>query len=137
MPAPMGTFHPNGRFAAPRSYWRGITFDITGYNITNFDNVYFWHKVTDPNEQWLIELDNRFWLWTSNRWTLDNIVTRFELTFLPFGTPVAQPFTLQLTLPSISTRPYLLFQFAGINFADYHNIDFPSPPSGYWSPPSL
>lgn len=137
MPIGTGTFHPNGKFAAPRSYWSGIIFDISGYTVHNATTFWYWRKITDPDETWTIVPDERFLTWSSNRWTLDHILTDFYLQTTPMGTPAAQPYTLQIVPSFVSLRPALLFQFNGINFGEYHFIPFPNQPQTYWLPKPL
>jgi hypothetical protein len=137
MPIGAGTFRPNARFAFPRSFHRGIVFDIAGYSVTHIANTYHWTKLTDPNEVWTIRLDPRYYIWSSNRWTLDFIVIDFFYEVAPDPTQHAQPFVLEDWVYAAKKSPYLLFKWADVDFGEFHHIDFPSAPPGYWSPPWL
>lgn len=134
MPLPMGSYVPGPRFAAPRSYWRGIRFNITGYVVTNVANVYFWTKIIDPNEVWTITLDNRFHMWNSNRWTLDFIITTFYYQIFPDPTRHDMPFELSFDYSPNNHSPYLSLRFDSTTFPDFHYFEFPPAPSGYWAP---
>lgn len=134
MPVGTGSFIPSGRFAFPRSYVRGIGFDIAGYVVTSSLNSYYWTKISDPNEVWTITVDPRFYPWSSNRWTLDHVVTDFYYTLAPDPTPHPQPYTLQWWTRDDNLSPYLLLQFAAVDFDEFHYVDLPAAPPTYWRP---
>jgi hypothetical protein len=134
MPIGTGSFIPSGRFSTTRSYFRGIGFDISGYTVLSTANAYYWQKISDPNEVWTIVVDERFWLWSSNHWTLDHIITDFYYTLYPSPTQNPQPYTLQPWLREENLSPYLLLQFAAVDFGEFHYVDFPAAPPGYWRP---
>jgi hypothetical protein len=137
MPIGAGSFVPSVKFAAPRSYWRGVVFNINPYTITNVDNVYTWTKTTDPNETWTVTFDSRFWFWNSNRWTLDFMVTDFYLQTTPGGTKFPQPYELRPHTRPSNASQYIEFRFFSLDFGVLHYRDFPAAPSGYWLPPGL
>jgi hypothetical protein len=137
MPTGTGTFVPNGKFACPRSYWRGIAHNIAGYTVANVGNVYTWTKNTDPNEVWTIGLDMRFYPWSSNRWTLDHIVTDFYYTIAPSPTQHPQPYTLYYFIRPGHPSPYIQIRFNNVDFGNLVYFDFPGAPGSYWLPPFL
>lgn len=130
-----GHFLPSAKFAFPRAYYRGIGFDIAGYTVTAADYSYRWVKVSDPFEIWTIAIDPRFYYWSSNRWTLDFVMTDFYYQIGGLPTRYPQPYTLQTWTHPNNLSPYLLFQFSNIDFGEFHWFDFPPAPPGYWRPP--
>lgn len=134
MPWPLGSYSPRAKFAFPRSYVRGILFNLDGYTIQHFDNAYLWTKISDPSETWRIELDERFYTWSSDRWTLDYVVTSFTLHACNICPIVDQPFTLRWWTHPANKSPYLMFRFADVAFTTYTPFDFPAAPAGYWRP---
>jgi len=127
------TYAKNPRFAAPRSYWRGV---LVGYGpsavVVLEDNVI---HVTEPIPGGVIEsfitLDPRFVPWSSNNWTLDHLFTD-QYTQINGGAPLYFHATIDLGLLSPDPRFGAGFFFDGatVNYP----IFFEPAPSTYWLP---
>lgn len=135
MPLALGNYIPNGKFRFPRSYIRGIGFSLSGYTITPTATGYMWVKNIDPSEHWYIDIDPRIYAWSSNVYSLDYVITRFQLQFLPFGVATDQPFTVQWWTRGANASQYLMFFYSYVTFPDFTFFDWPAAPPGYWRPP--
>jgi hypothetical protein len=130
------TFHPNGRYAFPRSYVYGINIGRYGDTITAVDNVYTIHAVPPDPSVAIFVVDNRFWLWTSNRWTLDHIVA--EAYVLVNNLPPKLPLDFTLSWVFDHTRHRAILQIEWfVTLPDFQYFALPAPPSNYWLPPPL
>lgn len=132
MPAPNGSYAPSPHFAAPRSYFQGIDFNLSGYIITQIDNVYFWDNPGAPFDHWRIEVDERVYDWSSNRYTLDFVIVHFDLFIPPSTNLPDQPFSLNPIWRSGHRLPYYEFRFNGIDFGVHNYLDFRLPSQPYW-----
>lgn len=123
---------PGEGFAFPRSYLEGLyvrhepgTFSWDGELLQFVVGV-------PPNALCKVWFDTRFVPWSSNRWTLDHVVTDATYTTIPGGLTFPLPFYLQWLKPPEKFRPYLLID---TTFGDvYSYVALPTAPSGYWRP---
>lgn len=134
MPAPGGTFFPNGRFTMPRSYVGAFVLNVTA-PVTQADNAIEFTDPLNPLVHFHIKIDRRFWDWSSNTWTLDHIVEESWYYVLPSPTTAPMPFSLSYFTYSTNAIPSLGFQPFGITFPDYHPFPLPTAPPDYWLPP--
>jgi len=134
VPIGTGVFTPRGQFAFPRSYVRGIVFNIAGYTVTDHGNHYSWNEIGGSVE-FFIFLDLRFRAWNSNRWTLDHVVTEFYHTLTPGGTQFPDDFSLFPFYHPTTHQPFLQFRFGTVDFGALVYFDFPAASPFYWFPP--
>lgn len=127
------TYAKNPRFAAPRSYWRGV---LVGYGpgatVTLTGNVIY---VIEPIvggviESW-ITLDPRFTPWSSNNWTLDHLFID-QYSRINGGAPLYFAATVDLGLLTPDPRFGAGFFYAGAT--NTYAVFFDPAPSGYWLP---
>jgi len=134
MPAPGGTFNPNGRFTMPRSYIAAFVLNVDA-PVTQTDNVIEFYDPFNPLVNFHIKIDGRFWDWSSNSWSLDWIIEESWYYVLPSPTTAVMPFTLAYRTFGSLVEPSLVFQPFGIDFIDYHIYTLPPAPPTYWMPP--
>lgn len=130
------TYFPGGRFAFTRSYIFGINIGRYGDTITNAFNVYTIHAVPPDPSVAIFVMDNRCWLWTSNRWTLDHVIE--EAYVLVGGVPPKIPLAFTLSYVFDHTRHRGILQLEWyVTLPDYQYFALPSAPSQYWLPKPL
>jgi len=130
-----GAFYPGGRFTFPRSYIGKVFNCSAGFLLTQsfnqftldfrptFGSIYHW------------TFDERFWLWTSNVWTLDHIITESYYMDPPYTTQVPLNFGLYWVRYAPSHVAQL--QFApNLSSASPLEATFPAPLPGYWARPT-
>jgi len=128
-----GFYLPSGEFTAPRSYYQGIVFDISGYVVFKSGDHYLWVYSLNPDIIFTIRLDPKIAAWNQNTWPLQNIVLDFYHVLSPTGTHTPDDFTLRLCPQDIKKGDYLLFQFGAVDFGEFHSFDFEASPSDYWT----
>lgn len=118
----------------PRSYVGAFVLNVTA-PITQTDNVIDFTDPANPLVHFHIKIDQRFWDWSSNNWTLDWIIEESYYYVLPSPVTAVMPFNLSYFTFGDDGIPSLGFQPFGIVFPDYHVYPLPQAPGGYWSPP--
>jgi hypothetical protein len=134
VPIGTGVFIPSGRFATPRSYIRGIVFNIAGYTV--FDDGDHWSWVENGGSAvFVIVPDPRFHAWSSNRWTYDHMFVEFYHTLVPGGTKFPDDYSLRPHTHPVSGERYIEFRFGTVDFGALVYMDMPPANLTYWFPP--
>jgi hypothetical protein len=83
---------PDAKFAFPRSYIQGIQIGIgDGWIIEETGNPFLAHYSIVGFDQFIrVTMDNRFYVWSSNIYTLDFVFTEMVTWFT--GSPIPVPF---------------------------------------------
>jgi len=123
----------NPKFAAPRSYWRGIavgygnpfTLSLTGNQVHAHAAGAF--GVIDT----YITLADNFPAWSSNRWTIDYIFTD-QYTILNGSSPLVFSGLISILLNPDNAGLYAVMSFVGGDGFRY--VDLPPSPTDYWLP---
>lgn len=130
-----GTFSPMGRFVSPRSYVANIINCSAGFLLTQNVNKFSldFRPVYPSVYHWTFSL--KWWLWSSNAWSLDHIITESYYVNEPDPTQIPLNFGLYWVRQAPSFRPALLF---APNLSTVMPITFPLPtyPPGYWARPT-
>jgi hypothetical protein len=127
-----GSFSPSGQFNFPRSYVRGIGIQIVSGTIAQTDNTFVLVNPPDPTFYTLVFSD-RFWNWSSNRYTLDWIIEESYYNPGGLGTQVPMPYLLTFYTDTTTPNPYIIFSpFSSPGGVTYYEL--PPPPPGYWLP---
>lgn len=135
MPAPGGTFHPSNRFTIPRSYVGGFVLNVTAV-VVQTDNLFEFTDPLNPNGQFRVRVDPRFWSWSSNTWTLDWIIEESVYRYLPDTTFHPMAFVLDYWTRPLGAVPTVKFYPFGIVFPDDHFYPLEGAPPDYWCPPT-
>jgi len=130
------TYSPSGRFAFPRSYVYGIAIGRYGDTITQVANEFTIHAVPPDPSFAVLRLDPRFWLWSSNRWTLDHVITDWYVDIGGIPPHVPLTGTLSWQTNHLLHRAMLRFDWY-ITDPDYEFFSFYSQPLNYWLPKPL
>ncbi len=134
VPAPGGTFSPNGRFTMPRSYVGAFVLNVTA-TVVQTDGLFEFTDPTNPNGHFRVKVDSRFWDWSSNVWTLDWIIEESAYHYLPDPTFHPMYFSLDYTTYGPSVIPTVKFYPFGLIFPDNHLYQLPPAPPDYWMSP--
>lgn len=129
-----GSFFPGGRFAAPRSYFKSWTIQQTIWLTSRVDNVI---TMTNPLVFWdtlQVVIDQRFYEWNSNAWTLDHVICECCFINLLTSVKTAEPYSLFYTKTVGHDWPRLVFHPSGFDLA--LGLEFDMPPGNplYWLP---
>lgn len=130
-----GHYYPHGRFTFPRSYVAKVVNHDAGFTLTQTFNHFElnFHPTYPSVYHWTF--DERWWLWTSNVWTLDHIITESYYVNTPDPTQIPLDFGLYWVryapdyLPSVRFAPNL-------SSVSPVSAIFPAPLPGYWTRPT-
>jgi len=131
----VGTFFPQGQFAAPRSYYYGVWLSFDTGSVVNWTDNRADFQAPGGVVTGAVVFHERFWEWSSNKWTLDHMLVESWYAVAPSPTEIPLPYNLQFyTEPSL-TRTYLLYEpFGAPGSAAFKHAMPPAPPD-YWMPP--
>lgn len=129
-----GTFIPSGQFAFPRSYLRGIwlSFDTPAIVNWTYNRVTFADSVT-PVVTGAISIFYNAWAWSSNRYTVDHMVTESWYSFDNGVTKIPLPFALTWFLDSDFSTWLVYNPFSALGTGAFKH-DMPAAPPSYWRP---
>ena len=128
-----GSYSPQGQFALPRSYVRGIAVQIVSGFTVQTGNLFTLQNPPDPTLYFFI-LDSHFYPWSSNRWTLDHMLSDSYYQPGGVGAFVPMPFLLTYYIRPSNNSPYVIFSpFSSPGGLTY--FDLPGAPGGYWASP--
>jgi hypothetical protein len=131
----VGSYYPSARFSIPRSYVATVWGHSAGFALTQtansftldfrptFGSVYHWR------------FDPRWWVWSSNVWTLDHLITDSWYENPPDPTQIPLNFGLYWVryapdyLPSVRFAPNLSSSVPV-------QATFPTFPLSYWTRPT-
>ncbi|HSS99947.1 MAG TPA: hypothetical protein VLK33_23090 [Terriglobales bacterium] len=130
-----GTFLPWGRFSIPRSYVAGVVNYDAGFTLTQDVNKFAldFHPTYTSVYHWTFSL--KFWLWSSNVWTLDHIITESYYVNLPDPTQIPLNFGLYWQRSGSDNRPRLHF-LPNLSAVSPRTVLLPTYPPGYWARPT-
>lgn len=126
------TFLPNGRFAFPRSYVQGLYVRHDPGAVTWDGELLTFIVAGTPNALVKVYFDARFAAWSSNRWTLDFVVTHGTYEYPPAPSVFDLPFYVQFMTPPGGKAPHLLID--AMYGSTYSFITLPLQPFYYWLP---
>lgn len=85
---------------------------------------------------WVLVFDEDFWTWSSNRRTLDYVLSEAYYQVYPDPTHINLPTQLWWVVDTDIGQPVL--DIAAFGSGSYFNYkSTPPPPPGYWLPPPL
>lgn len=131
----VGTFFPDPKYGFPRSYIRSFTVEQPIWIVSRVDNVI---TLTNPIVFWdtlQVVIDQRFYEWNSNGWTLDHVICECCFINLLTGVKTAEAYSLQRHTTPGGVEPGLLFSPSGFGLGGLVTFDFPPGDPGYWLPP--
>jgi hypothetical protein len=133
MTAGTPTYVTAPQFAFPRSFMQGLYFRHDGA-IVSWDLSQLKVIVAGfPDALVIYTFDDRFVPWSSNRWTIDHVLTAATYEYPPNPTQFPLPYYIGWIIPPGESRGHLLLDC--IYGADFSTITLPTQPSGYWLPP--
>lgn len=132
-----GTYDPQAKFWMPRSYVNGLYFaTYAGNTVSRVAARFTVHAVPPDPTIAVMQIDNNFWLWNSNKRSLDYIVT--EWWYKAGG--VGPELPLDFTLSYINDPPHhataLKFEWTPLS-PTFVYFPLPPQPLNYWLPPPL
>lgn len=127
-----GIFVPSPKFAIPRPYLRGIWLSFDTPAIVNWtDNSVDFADSAVPVVRGRITFAPNFWVWSSNRYTLDYVVIESWYAFAPFTTEIPLPFALTWYY-DVNLSTYLVYNpFSAVGTGAFKH-DMPAAPPTYW-----
>jgi len=132
-----GTFTPQGQFWFPRSYVYGITIaTYVGQTITQGSFSFTIHAPPPDNTFLRCNLDPRFYVWSSNSWSLDHIVTDFWYKLDGIGSEIPHDYDLRWVFNATRHRNELLLQWTPLT-PTFNAFNLPAQPLNYWLPKPL
>jgi len=127
-----GVYHPQAKFAIPRSYVRGIDVFL-GPNalVVWTDNDCFFQDLSNPSVTGHLIIAPEFVPWSSNRYTLDFLPLEWYYVIAP--SPVQNPANFYLNWGStvVCSDNYFVFNIFGVGTVRYRH-ELPGPPAYYW-----
>lgn len=133
MPLGTGTFLPQGQFWVTRSYVTQFIYSDILNPLSQSGNHFTFTPPLDPTHIYHLNILLEFFVWSSNNYSLDHVVTDYYRTDL-LGTFVdVRPFTLSYGVPLSFLKPSVIFRPDGVVTTDA-KIDLPPQSSPYWLP---
>jgi hypothetical protein len=131
-----GTFLPSAKFYTPRSYIYQLDIALYGDTITHVAGRFTIHAVPPDPTIAVIQFDSSWYLWNSNKRSLDHIVTEFWYKAGGIGPEIPLPFTLGYWVNTTTRVPGLFFNWSSGPRLE-RIFDLPAQPLNYWLPPPL
>ena len=130
-----GTYVPWGRFTFPRSYIAKVYIATAGFTLSqNFGEFTLDFRPTFTSVYHFTFAPD-WWVWTSNVYTMDHIITECYYQDPPDPRQFPLNFTLSWKRDTLSAAPYLLFAPNG-NPANPVQAAFTANGFGYWTRPT-
>jgi len=130
-----GAFYPGGRFTFPRSYIAKVECCSAGFSLVQTYNQFTLDFRPTYGSIYHWTFDVRFWLWSSNVWTLDHIITESYYMDPPYTTQI--PLNFGLYWVRYPPDPVPQLQFApNLSTAAPIRAHFPTYPLSYWARPT-
>lgn len=130
-----GSFSPAARFSFPRSYIANVINCSAGFSLTQDVNKFSlsFHPTYPSVYHWTFSL--KFWLWSSNVWSLDHIITESYYVDTPSTTQIPLNFGLYWGRHAPDFKPSLLFA-PNLSTSTPVTVALPIYPPGYWARPT-
>lgn len=128
-----GNYSPQAKFAFPRSYVHGLCVRVDAPTTFTLNKAIFFDGGV-PTRRFTIETDTRFYNWSSDRWTLDFVITESYYQNLPNLTKFAVPFRVTWLRSPLDKRMYVEYLPYSLNFIARYYSAYPPAPPGYWRP---
>lgn len=128
-----GSYLPQAKFAFPRSYVRGFCVRVNA-PVTFTTNKAIFFDAGAPTRRFTVETDMRFYNWSSNRYTLDFVITESYYQNLPNLTKIAVLYTVSWLISPLNRSVYVEYLPFGLAFIPRYYTDYPPAPPGYWKP---
>lgn len=131
----IGSYSPNGRFSFPRSYIAEVINCTAGFSLTQNVNEFSlsFHPIFPSVYHWTFNL--KFWLWSSNVWSLDHIITESYYVDTPNPTQIPLNFALYWVRQAPDFKPSLRFA-PNLSTVNPVVAALPIYPPGYWARPT-
>jgi len=130
-----GLYFPGGRFSFPRSYIAKVENCSAGFLLTQSFNQFTLDFRPTYVSVYHWTFDERFWLWTSNVWTLDHIITESYYEQTP--DPTQNPLNFGLFWVRHAPDPVPTLQFyPNLSTVSPIQATFPAQLPGYWTTPT-
>ncbi len=130
-----GAFYPGGRFTFPRSYLAKVENCSAGFSLVQTYNKFSLSFAPAYVSVYHWTFDERFWVWTSNVWTLDHIITECYYEQTPDPTQI--PLNFGLYWVRYPPDPVPQLQFApNLSTAVPIKANLPAQLPGYWTRPT-
>jgi len=128
-----GSYDPQPKFAFPRSYVRGVAIQIVSGVVVQTGRFFQLQNPPDPTLYFIV-FNEKFWDWSSNRYTLDFVVEESYYQPGGVGSYVPMPFLVTYYTNTPDYSPYLVYSpFSSPGGITYYQLP-PAPPD-YWLPP--
>lgn len=129
----IGTFNPSGQFSLTRSYFATIEFDNVSFVFAQTGRIMTATLASFPGWLWRWGIDQRFYDWSSNHWTLDHLLDISDAT-PPGGSPLAQPYILQAARYTGEQKFRLIVSNPFLSTGARVRMVIPGPAAPYWLP---
>jgi hypothetical protein len=132
-----GTFNPQAKFWMTRSKVYGINFATYAGNTVTFAGFSFTVHAVPPDPTFLhCAIAPEFYIWNSNSYSLDYVVTEFWYKAGGVGPEIPLPFSLGYFQDPLRHSSSLYIQWSGTT-PTFNYFPLPSQPPNYWMPKPL
>jgi len=134
MPIGVGTYPQGEKFSLVRSYISAFAFSSVWTLVSNSTGSLILHDAGNPTLVFHVNMRLKWWLWTSNFYTLDFIMQDAYYVDTTTGGITPFPFTF-IYVPATETTPSCVAfrQFGAPPPFTY--VTLPPPPPHYWLEP--
>lgn len=134
MPVPLGSYVNGAKFAFPRSYVQTIRIRSGTAQAFWSDNVMSLQPVGGGLPYWTLVFDPDFWGWSSNKRTLDYVLS--DAYYQVWPDPTHNNLPIQLWWVHDGNINAMVLDCAAFGSGSFFNYkSTPPAPPGYWLPP--
>lgn len=128
-------FHPQAKFAMPRSYFSGwrLHWDASMTKISEGQESVIGAGV-GLDFQWHIKFTDQWWAWTSNTYTPDFIFDEMYVHQVSSGLDFNVGL-IEVSFPVLSTKPGWIINLVTAGAIPFLDFALPADPGGYWLDP--
>lgn len=128
-----GVYFPSAKFWTIRAYLKNIYIRVDAPDTTFTSGGWSFTDPGNPNVHFRVVYDPEWLAWSSNKRTLDQIITESYYTVFPSPTQIPMPFALNYDASIISPVPSLEFVPFNLPFVARHEYVLESTLDPYWA----
>lgn len=128
-----GAYFPGPKFWVIRAYIKQIYIRVDAPDVTFSGSGWSFSDPGNPNVQFRVVYDPTWLLWSSNKKTLDRIVTESYYFVLPSTTQIPMSFAFNYDASLISPAPSIEFVPFNLPFVARHGFSLQTADVPYWA----
>lgn len=128
-----GVYFPGAKFWTIRAYIKSVYLRVDAPDATFTGGGWSFTDPSNPNVHFRVQYDLDWLSWSSNKRTLDQIITESFYTVFPSPIENPMPFALNYDASIISPVPSIEFVPFNLAFINRHEFELPGTGTPYWA----